>query len=97
MYATVRRFEGVKDSHEAGRRVKEGFLPLLRKIPGFLAYYWVDAGNGVVISTSVFQDKTGAEISNRRATEWVQQNLSNLYTNQVPQITAGEVIAYEQT
>lgn len=95
MYATIRRFEGVTDSRETGRLVKEGFVPLIRQIPGFVSYLWVDAGNGVVISTSVFKDKTGAEISNRRASEWVQQNLSHLYPNQQPQITAGEVIVFE--
>lgn len=46
MYAVVRRYEGVTDPAEAGRRVEEGFVPLLRQVPGFVAYYWVDAGVG---------------------------------------------------
>lgn len=94
MYATVRRYEGVTDPSEAGRRVNEGFVPLLSQIPGFVAYYWVDAGGGVMISTSVFQDKAGAEESNRRAAGWVQHNLVPLLPNP-PQITAGEVVAYK--
>ena len=44
MYAVVRRYDGVTDPAEAGRRVKEGFIPLLREVPGFVAYYWVNAG-----------------------------------------------------
>ncbi len=48
MYAAVRRYEGVTDPGEAGRRVAEGFVPLLKDIPGFVAYYWVDAGGGVM-------------------------------------------------
>jgi hypothetical protein len=44
MYATVRRYEGVTDPAEAGRRVDEGFVPLIQELPGFVAYYWVDAG-----------------------------------------------------
>ena len=94
MYATVRRYEGVTDPSEAGRRVNEGFVPLISQIPRFVAYYWVDVGGGVVISTSVFEDKAGAEESNRRAAEWVRQNLAPLYPNP-PQITAGEVVAYK--
>ena len=92
MYATVRRYEGVTDSAEAGRRVAEGFVPLLKEIPGFIAYYWVDAGGGVMASTSVFEDRSGAEASTERAAEWVQENIASLLPNP-PQVTAGEVVA----
>jgi hypothetical protein len=44
MYATVRRYEGVTSPSEAARRVRESFVPIISKIPGFVAYYWVDAG-----------------------------------------------------
>ena len=56
MYAAVRRYEGVTDLQEAARLVSEGFVPLISQVPGFLAYYWVDAGGGVMISTGVFED-----------------------------------------
>lgn len=93
MFATVRRYEGVTNPDEAARLVKEGFAPLLSRIPGFLAYYWIDAGEGVMISTSVFEDKAGAEKSNRMAAEWAAQNLAALLVK-APQITAGEVVAF---
>ena len=94
MHATVRRYEGVTDPREAGRRVNEGFVPLISQMPGFVAYYWVDAGGGVMISTSVFQDQSGAQESNKRAADWVRQNLAALLPNP-PQITAGEVVAHK--
>ena len=95
MYATVRRYEGVTNPREAGRRVDESFVPLISQLPGFVAYYWVDAGDGVMISTSVFQDEASEQESNRKAAEWVRQNnLASLYPNP-PQITAGEVVAYK--
>jgi hypothetical protein len=94
MYATVRRYEGVTDPAEAGRRVDEGFVPLVSKIPGFVAYYWVNAGGGVMISTSVFQDRSRAEESNKRAADWVRENLAALLPNP-PQVTAGEVVAHK--
>jgi hypothetical protein len=94
MYATVRRYEGVTDPSEAGRRVNEGFVPLISKVPGFVAYYWVDAGGGVMISTSVFQDQSGAEESNKSAADYVRENLASLLPKP-PQITAGEVVAYK--
>ena len=94
MYATVRRYEGVPDPKEAGRQVDEGFVPIISEVPGFVAYYWADAGDGVMISTSVFEDQSGAEESNRRAAEWVRENLASLLPNP-PQITAGEVVAHK--
>lgn len=94
MYATVRRYDGVSNPSEAARRVNEGFVPLITQIPGFVAYYWVDAGGGVMISTSVFQDQASAEESNKRAAGWVQQNLVSVLPNK-PQITAGEVVAHK--
>jgi hypothetical protein len=93
MYAVVRRYEGVTDPAEAGRQVNEGFVPLLRQVQGFVAYYWVDAGEGVMVSTSVFQDRAGAEESTRRAGDFVRERLAALLPNP-PQVTAGEVVAH---
>ena len=92
MYAAVRRYDGVTDPSEAGRLVKEGFVPLMREVPGFVAYYWVDAGNGVMLSTSIFDDRAGAEESVSRAAEFVRDTLATLLPNP-PQVTAGEVVA----
>jgi quinol monooxygenase YgiN len=94
MYATVRRYEGVTDPSEAARRVNEGFVQLISQVPGFLAYYWVDAGGSVMVSTSIFEDQAGAEESNRRAADYVRQNMAPLLPNP-PQITAGEVVAHQ--
>ena len=96
MYATVRRYEGVTDPNEAGRLVEEGFIPIISEVPGFVAYYWVDAGDGVMVSTSVFEDQSGAEESNSRAEDYVRENqdLASLLPNP-PQITAGEVVAHK--
>ena len=95
MYATVRRYEGVTNPREVGRRVDEGFVSLVSQLPGFVAYYWVDAGGGVMVSTSVFQDQASAQESNRKAADWIRQNnMASLMPNP-PQITAGEVVAHK--
>jgi hypothetical protein len=57
MYAVVRRYEGVTDSQKVGQLTEEGFVPLISEMPGFVAYYHVDAGDGVIVSTSVFEHK----------------------------------------
>jgi hypothetical protein len=94
MYATVRRYEGVTDSEEAGRRVRESFLPLISQMEGFIAYYWVDAGNGVMLSTSVFETRPEEEASTETAAEFVHENLAELFPSP-PQVTDGEVVATE--
>jgi len=47
-----------------------------------------------MVSTSVFEDQAGAEESNRRAADWVRQNIAPLLPSP-PQITAGEVVAHK--
>ena len=81
MYATIRRYEGVTNPSEAARRVNEGFVPLISQVSRARRFYWVDAGGGVIGVGSVFRDQAGAEESNRRATDWVQQNLASLLPN----------------
>ncbi len=93
MYVTVRRYEGVADPSEVARLVNEGFLPIIREIEGFVDYYLVDAGDGVLMSTSIFEDSSGEEESNWRAGEFVGQHLTPLIPNP-PHITAGEVVAH---
>ncbi len=94
MYATVRRYEGVTDPKEAGREVEEGFVPIISEVPGFVAYYWVDAGDGVMISMSVYEDQSGAEESIRRAAGYVQEHMASILPN-APQVAAGEVVAHK--
>jgi hypothetical protein len=93
MYATVRRYEGVTNPSEAARWKNEGFVSLISQIRGFVAYYWVDAGGGVMISTSVFKDRASAEKADGIAADYIwQKKLVDVLPNP-PQITAGEVIA----
>jgi hypothetical protein len=92
VYAAIRRYEGVTDPDEAGRRVREEFVPLIRQIPGLLAYYWVDAGDGVMISTTVFESEEGAEESVEKAAAFVRDNVASLLPNP-PQVMSGQVVA----
>ena len=95
MYVTVRRYEGVSDPSEVARHVNEGFLPIISQVPGFVDYYFVDAGDGVMLSTGVFEHKSGAEESSWRAGEYIgEHGLASLFPNP-PQITEGEVVAHK--
>ena len=94
MYVAVRRYEGATDPQRVGQVVDEVFVPLISELPGFVAYYAVDAGDGVVVSTSVFEHKDAEEESTFLAGEFVAEHLATLLPNP-PQITAGEVLAYK--
>jgi hypothetical protein len=94
MYVAVRRYEGATDPQKVARLVDEVFVPIISELPGFVAYYAVDAGDGVVLSTSVFEHKDAEEQSTFLAGEFVAEHLATLLPNP-PQITAGEVVAYK--
>lgn len=93
MHTTVRKYDGVTNPREAGRRVNEEFVPQISQLPGFVAYYLTDAGSGTMISTSVFQDRTGADDSTKKAAEWTKQNPGMFPTPAV--VTSGEVISHK--
>jgi hypothetical protein len=94
MYVAVRRYEGVSDPQKVAQLVNEGFIPIISEMPGLVAYYNVYAGDGVMVSSSVFEHKDAEEQSNFRAGEFVAEHLAPLLPNP-PQVTAGEVDAYK--
>lgn len=91
MYIAVRRYKVKAGStDELARRAQEGFVPLIRQTPGYVAYYGVASGNDSLFTISIFQDQAGAEESSRRAATWVNQNIAE-FLEGPPEITAGEV------
>jgi hypothetical protein len=94
MYIAVRRYEGVNDPQKVRQVAEEGFVPIISEMPGFVAYYHVDAGDGVIASISVFEHKDAEEQSTFRAGEFIQEHLLPLLPNP-PQITAGKVDIYK--
>ncbi len=69
-------------------------MPIVSEAPGFIAYYVLDAGDGVVASINIFEDQAGAEESNRRAAGWVKENVASMLPTP-PEITAGEVTVHK--
>lgn len=91
MHASIRKYRVNSDAIAAlAVRVEDGFVPILNKLPGFVSYMVVDAGDGVVASISIFENEEAAEQSNAAAAAWVKENLSDVIT-EAPEITAGEI------
>ena len=94
MYAVVRRYTlksgGV---NQLADRVEREFLPIIRAVPGFVSYVFLEGGQewgrDVLSTVSVFANREGAEESVRRAAKWVGDNLSEFEPSQ-PTVTAGE-------
>lgn len=97
-YGVVRLYDGVDPAKvdEIVRRVREGLLPIMRGVPGYVSYTAVDAGDGVVGSASTFADQAAAEESNRRAAAWVRANLVPLLPNP-PRVETGRVLLRHST
>jgi hypothetical protein len=96
MYVAIRRYQMAESgsADEVLQRVREGFIPIIKEGPGFLAYYVLDSGGGTVTSISVFEDREGAEASISGAADWVRENVASMFPNP-PEIIAGEVAAHE--
>ena len=91
MYAVIRRYEGVQSVDDVVQRANAGLMPLISQVPGYVAYWALDAGGGVVASVSVFEDRAGVEEATQRAASWVKENVASLMPNP-PQVTMGEVV-----
>ena len=94
MYAAMRRYEGVTDPQRVAKAAEEGFVPIISEMPGFVAHYVVDAGDGVMVAISVFEHKDAEEQSTYRAGDFVAGHVAPLLPN-APQVTAGEVVVYQ--
>lgn len=89
MYISVRRYKNVVSVSEVCSKVAVSFVPLLRKAPGFIAYYAVDGGEGTMVTISMFSTEQMALESNETALEWMRENVADLQP-EAPEITAGK-------
>ena len=94
MYASIRQAKAKAGmAEELTRRVKEGAIPIISDVEGFMAYYVVYAPDDTVTAISIFKDFTGAEESNTRALAWIEQSLAPLLAGPATAI-AGPVIVH---
>ncbi len=95
MHTTILRFH-VKDKEEAARRVREGFLPKLRELPGFLGYYVIDGEGDTAVSIIVFKTREEAEAAREPITDYVREaNLHELIEGEPELIATGDTLIAE--
>lgn len=94
MFSSVRRYEGVVNPAEAAKRVREEFVPFISTLPGFVDYYWLDMGQGVMVSVSVFDNLPNAIEGNQAGVRWIQANLAAVLPPN-PRIESGKVVSHK--
>jgi hypothetical protein len=97
MYATIRRYEAIDQTRmsELVKKVDEGLVPRLSKLPGFSGYHLIEASNGVISSVGFFETSAQADESTRVASNWVREEKLEKALPNAPKITAGEVVVHK--
>lgn len=92
-YVVVRRWrlQPGASYDELIRRVEERFIPLIQDLPGFVAYYFVDPGDGEHMAVSVYADQAGADESTNRAAGWAEENVADLVELPAISVVGGPV------
>lgn len=89
MYISIRRYNNVRSVREVCSKVSESFVPLLKRSPGFIAYYAIDGGAGTMATVSIFSTERMALESNEIAAKWLQENVADLQP-EPPEVIAGK-------
>lgn len=79
-----------KNVNEIVRRVAAEGLTFLKAIPGFVSWGLLDTGHGQVVTYSVYEGKTGADESIKKAAAWIKENMASLLPSP-PRVVEGEV------
>ena len=90
MYASIRRYR-VEPANVAKVKqlLQDWLVPAVTRVHGFVAYYLIDADDGVLTSVNIFEDRAGAEESNSLAAD-EREVIRNLLPKP-PEVTVGEV------
>ena len=93
MYVVIQRYSFEPQSSAAlNRKIEEGFVPLLRQAPGFVAYYWLGTGAGTGASLCVFENQASANATLDLIADFVHEHLAALAGD--PSVIRGEVNVY---
>jgi len=90
-YMAIRQYHIIQGTGEEFlHRVQAGFVPIISRMPGFIAYDALQVGNDQIVSISVFDTPVGVIESTPRALQWVQENIAELLQG-MPEVMAGQV------
>ena len=97
MVITIRSRKMVSGSvNSLMKTINDGFMPIISKEPGYIAYYVVDSGDGLVTAVSIFEDEETSDKSNNLAQEWTSKHLGDLVPGKA-QVISGPVMVPSQS
>jgi hypothetical protein len=95
MFTSIRKYNVRHGSvEEFSRRVRKGFVSMMRKMQGLRAYYLLDGGPDVLITISIFDNVDEALASNDKAASWVRKNVLE-FTKGMPEVMIGNALIAE--
>jgi hypothetical protein len=91
LHATICLYNGVTTSVDDVMRAGRRLASALSQTPGFVSYAVLDAGNGVLVFVTVFDDPTTLAAADQLIVRWVAEQLTPLLPRP-PEVITGEVI-----
>jgi hypothetical protein len=100
MFATIRRYtpKGTVDKKtldELKQRIENGFVPIVQEVRGFHCYYAVNVDDKELVTIGIFEDRTGATESTRRAAEFVKKDPMKDQLGS-PEVIEGELLVSKE-
>ena len=100
MYATIRRYTpktptSKETIEDLKHRIENGFLPIIQEVRGFHTYGAVNVGGREIVTISIFEDRTGAAESTRKAAEFVQKDPMKDQLGK-PEVLEGELLVLKE-
>jgi hypothetical protein len=79
-YLVVRHWQLVAGTDYAAftEKVRTGYVPILREVEGFVAYYFANPGDDEHVAVAIFTSKEGADASTVAARDWTAANLAGV-------------------
>jgi hypothetical protein len=102
MFVTIRRYSPKNGAINRAslellrRQLRDEFLPLLRKVPGFGGYYVLNVGDRELVTLSFCESKEGSVESSRCSAEYTLRN-PLVYELGRPEVIEGEVLTSSQS
>jgi hypothetical protein len=91
LHATICRYDGVTGPIDEVMHAGRQLASSLDQVPGFVSYALLDAGDGVLVSIYVVEDRTDLEAADRLIERWMAEHLAALLPQPI-EVIAGEVI-----
>ncbi len=74
MYTVIRKYDIIPGTlEEFIKCVQESLVPIIRRVPGFRAYYLLEVGDNEVAAISIFDTLADAKVCGRQTAGWVAE------------------------